>query len=52
LRELPEGDDRRMFASFTRVFDSVHYGAHVPSLDDFRTCRMLAERLISGGARQ
>ena len=48
LRELPEGDDRRMFASFTRVFDAVHYGARVPTLDDFRTCRMLAERLIAG----
>jgi hypothetical protein len=48
LRELPDGDDRRMFASFTRVFDAVHYGARVPSLDDFRTCRMLAERLIAG----
>jgi hypothetical protein len=49
LRTLPDGDDRRMFAAFTRVFDAVHYGARVPSVDDFRTCRSLAERLIAGG---
>lgn len=49
LRELPAGEDKQMFAAFTRIFDAVHYGARTPSPEDFAACRSLAERLITGG---
>lgn len=45
LRSLPPGDVRQAFAAFTRIFDHKWYGHEPATLDDYRACRQLADRI-------
>jgi hypothetical protein len=45
IRAMPQGEARRLFAAFTRVFDRTWYGHEPASAHDYEQCRALAERL-------
>jgi hypothetical protein len=47
LRSLPQGDVRQAFAAFTRIFDHKWYGHEPATLDDYRACRRLADRICN-----
>jgi hypothetical protein len=49
LRALPQGDLRKLFAAFTRVFDHKHYGGEPTTLQDYQHARQLADRICSWG---
>jgi hypothetical protein len=47
LRSLPQGELRQAFAAFTRIFDHKWYGHEPATLDDYRACRQLADRICN-----
>jgi hypothetical protein len=49
LRGLPPGELRSAFAAFTRIFDHKWYGHEPATLDDYRACRQLADRICGPG---
>lgn len=47
MRQMPEGEPRRLFASFTRTFDHKWYGDEPTTRDEYVHCRELADRICA-----